>query len=388
MLVGHTGTTRKTSAVNLGKALLEDVSPAAVLPHPQSVEALHEDMAAMNGSPALLVYGEFGEFLSRTSKGSIYAPLRDAFTQLWDCKSFEQKRVRKEPLRIVDPRLSLLAGVAPSFLEAHTTQEDFSNGFLNRWAFFAGERTRFYSRPEGSPELRTWLLGELVRIQKESVHLCSGMTPQAEEYWRNWTTTVDEVVKSSDGLARDLLPRAQPLAEKAALLAAFESRRSAKPGWKIGLAELEFGRAVAEAHIISALWIGKALVQSRYERTRNSVLNVITNAQGAQLTLGEVMQRVKPSLPKKEAQMVLDSLLEERMIFAHARANGVAYSITAPPGAMGLLTLQVQGGIVPTVSLGEQIALPAIPAAAEQAHESATFTDPDVDVVMPTIMPS
>ena len=89
LLVGRSGEDQKSTALGIGRDVLFEAAPALIGEHPGSWEGLVDSLSRQPSQ--VLVYSEFGKFLSQAQKG-YFEPLKALLTDLWDATP--QQRVK------------------------------------------------------------------------------------------------------------------------------------------------------------------------------------------------------------------------------------------------------------------------------------------------------
>lgn len=331
MLVGASGDSRKTTVVGAARRLLQEIAPERVGHAPGSPEGL---INAMAEQPAqTLFYGEFGSFLSQTTAGKYLDKIREVFTELWDCEP-TGRQLAADAIILETPRLSLFAGVTPSFLGKLTTAMDWEGGFLSRWMVLAGERQRLLIEPEDNQHLWDKSRTRAQRIIERGAGPCLGLSTDAKNFWKTWLTRRDAEYRSNaPAWVRSNVARLGTVALKVAVLYELDCGEPSRHSdtWVLSPEALQFGTTVADMHLRSVFEIVSGLAESRFDRQRIAVLDVVKRAPRA-LNLGQILAAVpQPRMSKKEALMVMDTLIEERAVFASVSAIGGTVYSTSPP---------------------------------------------------------
>ncbi len=188
LVVGASGASRKSSAIDIATDILRAAAVERVADSPGSVEGLLEGLQEQ--SQQLIAYSEMGEFLARTSRADHMRPLREEYTKLYDGRS-SGERLSKRSRPILNPRLALLGGVAPAFLEENTGSVDWSGGFLSRFCFLYGVRDRFIARADPDDAARTDLVRRLTAVKASGVGALVGLSPEAHARWEVWSRDID-----------------------------------------------------------------------------------------------------------------------------------------------------------------------------------------------------
>ena len=146
LLVGRSGEDQKSSALGIGRDLLFDAASPLVGDFPGSPEGLIDSLAR---SPSQCIpISEFGRFLASAQRG-YFEPIKALLADLWDCHAIQRAKANGKSVRVEDPRLSVMAACSIPYLEKYTLAEDWSGGFMGRWAVLYGRRERTDPDPSG-----------------------------------------------------------------------------------------------------------------------------------------------------------------------------------------------------------------------------------------------
>ncbi len=141
MIVGHTGRARKSSTINKGRAILNDIAPdVQVLSSLSTWEGLLSAMQRSNDNIVLrnevtiVCMSEFDGFLKKTRQDSI-AHLIPQLCDLYDCQADVRSVTKGNPLVVKNPFFSILAGIQPEVLEKSFQSNDVHGGFAGRFIY-------------------------------------------------------------------------------------------------------------------------------------------------------------------------------------------------------------------------------------------------------------
>lgn len=302
MLVGDTGATRKSTALKLGREILDGVAPEIAGDQPDSTEGLVESLALDNRQT--LFFYEFGEFLAKTSQGRLM-PMRGLLTELWENEK-KTRRLAQSVTTVETPRMSIMGGVAPGMLELHTTTLDYSSGFMSRFGFTYARRERTFDLMEGDPTLQAWLIDTLGIIAAKPVAPCTGFNPAALAFWRTWFASQEKKwARKATTETIGAISRAPTLALKYALVFSldFGEAGSGKP-WAITESVIRVGTIFAEWHLRSTFNMQRFLCANSYQRNCRQVLNTIREDA---TSYGEIQAHMRMS--NRGLNEILESLL-------------------------------------------------------------------------------
>lgn len=315
ILVGLSSETRKTTVVNAAERMIGTVDASRKLNHPESGAALVEGLA--NCPQSILVFGEMGDFFASTAKGSYKADLRQKMMSAWDGSALSKGKVGGKVVIVPAPRLSLIGGVAPSFLEEHTSGADWLNGSMSRYCLLMADRERTYEPPPDDPPGFDFAVQELFSLASlaPSIGPCTGWGgPETIDLWRLGCAEIATSAVAS-GWNAGSIDRAKVTALKAAILYSFDvgqARASGVAGdgrpWALDLDAIRFGLEVGKMHARSVLAILDQLSYSLYEAQRRRVLAVFED--GKMHTFASVLKHVQPKMKKRDLLGVVETMLE------------------------------------------------------------------------------
>lgn len=321
MLLGASGS-RKTAAINKAERVLRGAGPVAgnIHKHPASVEQLIDMVVAQ--PHGILLHGEFGSFLSSAEHG-YRTPMKARLTEIFDCTP--QSRVKANGKNTDErvPKMSLVAGITPGYLERHTEEVDFTEGFIARFLLFEADRARYIELPpldedgERSLSERLQKYWESPRAEMSPPGVCLGLDERAKELRRDWRDTVIRQAEKDAtiaGGARASMQRAEVAALKISTLIAWDSgeaRASGGKPWYVREADLLPALRITEWHIESARRIAAGLASDKDMRDRRAVLRELGSTWRP---VSRVMKRAK--LLKRRFDDVMRTLIEEKTVDA------------------------------------------------------------------------
>jgi hypothetical protein len=138
MLVADSSKDYKSTAVTLVTDVLREVEADRIGPTDMTAEGLVSYMRKRPGTgntrnKLLLSIREFGKYLAASQ--SYNSGLSPVLCDLYDGESFERVRSGKKPIKIPNPRVSILAACAYGMLERYAVEQDWTTGFYARFAF-------------------------------------------------------------------------------------------------------------------------------------------------------------------------------------------------------------------------------------------------------------
>jgi hypothetical protein len=173
MILADTTLTRKSTAMDIGMELVEEVDPDILLATDGSLEGLMQAIEARPNKPSVFLRDEFSGLLESMVKKDYYAGMAESLTKLYDGKTM--KRVlRRETITVRDPCLLIFAGGIKNRVQSLLTLDHVSSGFVPRFIFVTAESDVSKLQPLGPPSMqnldgRTKLLEELATLRDRYV---------------------------------------------------------------------------------------------------------------------------------------------------------------------------------------------------------------------------
>lgn len=156
-LVGDSGESRKSTAVNMGVEVLMRAMPEMRAPDDGSPEGFGKDFVdkertQKGDASAILVQDEMGLFLMNMQKDYMKS-MKGMLMAFYDVPPIYKKQLSREQFTVRKPRLSMLGGVALELLPNLTSSEDWLGGFMGRALIIFAGRTRTQERAATVPEV-------------------------------------------------------------------------------------------------------------------------------------------------------------------------------------------------------------------------------------------
>lgn len=349
MLVGSSSKAFKTSAVNQGLRILRDVAGDMLLEQPGSREALIDTVRAR--PHGMIVYPEFGDFLASAYGDRSYArAMKTAFTSIYDGTPLGRSLVKKPGEKkdapaapTLDPRLSILAGVATPFLEDYTEGPDWSGGFLGRfYTIYADPERKFSGEPLDDPGGRLAVLDwyrELHYLHgSRSIRPgpCLWLNSLGLSRWEAFNLEMEKRRQKAHPTVDAACSRAVAMAAKIALALSWDvgHARSGQP-WYVPTELAESAIALATLHLESVTELAERIVTGRDMQDRRKVLDAIPP--NMVVRLGDVLRRAQ--MLKRRGLEVLDTLCEEKVVTRiGTKLSGEWYLRTTTPELMQVAT--------------------------------------------------
>lgn len=137
---------KKTTATSKIVSLLTDDPAIKVLQGIGSGEGLVEWLKPEDDAMSHLLYlSELAELLQRGKWNG--STLKTVLTHIYDCPHAYEAPFRQNPIKIVEPTLTLLACTTPTWFWMHSTELDVYGGFANRILYLTGQPKDPIARP-------------------------------------------------------------------------------------------------------------------------------------------------------------------------------------------------------------------------------------------------
>ncbi len=196
VLLGPTSFYRKSSAIAIGRGLLDNFDEHLILPDEFSRERLYEKLASK--PQGLLIWSEFGGALENFNREYMLGT-KEFFSDLFDCRPKYRRELRgNQVYEITNPCISILSASTPSWLQSRIREADILGGFFPRFLYVSpGLKTKWLAippPPDKSREAR--LLMGLRKLKDLTGEVDLGQTCAAYESWvRN---TEGDILKHGD----------------------------------------------------------------------------------------------------------------------------------------------------------------------------------------------
>ena len=308
LLVGRSGEDRKSSALNVGKEILDAAAPKLIGDYPGSQEGLIDSLAKVPSQ--VIPISEMGKLLSSAQRG-YFEPIKTMLADAWDNLPIQRAKANNKTVRVPTPRLSIAAACSIPYLEKHTLSEDWTGGFMGRWMVLYGRRERVDPNPTGNKQHFKWLTDELKkRALQGQAGWCMGLDSGARVLWNEWYQ--DVMARQLPHNIIGIRARAPTLARKTALIFGwdFGPARAGKP-WRMDANLLGSAIDFTELHIQSLTDLSQVIADHPDARLRRAVLMAI-ESKGGVATLGEILGVMK--MRKRPVVEMLESLEEEGRI--------------------------------------------------------------------------
>lgn len=320
LIVGPSGIGRKSTCVRLATDMLMELDPNLIGNQPDSAEGLMEELVA---SPqTTLVYSELGEFLAKTQPGSRQESQRTLQTALYDGVTMT-RRLARRTVTIEHPRLTILGGVSDTYLERYTRDEDYTGGYMSRFALFGGRSEHDPKDGQDSDLAQSLWQSLLIRLRIAYHKEIIGPSNLTEDAWKVYVPWLDGRTAMAKDPAtnpwlRGTVARNHEQAIKAAMLNAYVEGKADATGWALDADDMNLGmHTVAESTLATTTWTVETLTADPHQRRRRTLLEVLK--QGPQ-SLPALARHFK--LPKRHFTELLASVEAEGLLATFENIKG------------------------------------------------------------------
>lgn len=333
MVIGGSGVARKTASMRIGRKLLANAVPDRLGKTPLSYGALVDGLAAR---PEQIIFDEdMARFLKESKGAGFLSGLKQGYLTAYDCGPLDLHGRTHGSSEVANPRLNLYSAVNMTELSEHLDVGDLSSGFLSRFVFFSGQRTRLLSRQDirPQPEAENFLRFALKALLDLSPRVRVGFSPEAEQLLDTWEASLDGHLRNcEDPQESSLTARIPEFARKIAILQAVDEHVShlstdADPlachgiELSVSVEAAQRGMRAAQLASICVLDVHRNLYFSSDMRERGRVIEALPLGQLTRL--GLITQRAK--LLKGQVMRILDTLEEERVVVKQVTQAGMCW---------------------------------------------------------------
>lgn len=265
VLVGATGTSRKTTAVGAAVDAAKQVSSdLLVLYGVGSREGLITSLPD-DGGPVILRVAEFTGLLKK-AQSKATGGLTELLMELYDRPVAIENRLAQDKITRPNPNLALLSDSTPDHLADTFAESGLENGFLNRLSLWTGEPSgpKPFPPPPDELLLTAWAseVAEAVTRCQTTSHPAPTVTDSARDWW-------DTVYRE------DLYPRLHRGADGSPIA------RSADKAWQFALLYTVLAQEsrIEADHIETGWAVARYLADTSLDLARNIGLNSRHRAQ-------------------------------------------------------------------------------------------------------------
>lgn len=144
-LIGASGAARKSTSLNISKSLLKKTIPEGILPN----EFSHEELTKiLRDNPCGTFYhDEFRSLIGLLNKDYM-GSTKSFLAEAWDCPDYYTRQTKSDgKIEIIDMCPSLVSATTMDWFLKGLTESDIDGGFLNRFLFVIGKKTKSLGWP-------------------------------------------------------------------------------------------------------------------------------------------------------------------------------------------------------------------------------------------------
>ncbi len=139
MIMGDTTTSRKSTSMEMGTDILDDINPECLLATDGTIEGLLAAMTNRSSKVSLFHRDEVSGLLLAMDKKDYNAGMLEAFTKLYDGKRM-RRILRKEQIEVRDPVFVMLTGGTRTGIFSALSSAHISSGFAPRFVYISAEQ--------------------------------------------------------------------------------------------------------------------------------------------------------------------------------------------------------------------------------------------------------
>lgn len=150
MILAGTTTTRKSTSLDLGRQLMDDVLDDYLLANDGSPEGLLTELSQRDGKASLFHRDEITGFMDAIIHKDYMSGTIENLTRLYDGQP-QTRILRREKIEIKRPYITIMSGGIKSRMEEIVSMEHIRSGFIPRFVFVTGTTTPDQMVPIGPP---------------------------------------------------------------------------------------------------------------------------------------------------------------------------------------------------------------------------------------------
>lgn len=171
LILADTTLSRKSTAMGIVMDLIEEVDASLLMATDGSMEGFTAALSERAGKVSIFFKDEFTGLMESMAKKDYLAGMPEFFTALYDGRT-QVRRLRKEEIKIKDPRLIIFAGGIKTRLQSLVTFEHVSSGFLPRFVFVTAVTDPAKVKPLGPPTEENWGARDVIRAELSEIRDC------------------------------------------------------------------------------------------------------------------------------------------------------------------------------------------------------------------------
>lgn len=322
MLLGNSGTTKKSTCMDFAVDMLQEIMPDAQIVESFNVEGLVDELNEHTEAGVAHIYtvqDEFGRLLGDLKFKDYMKGLKDVMMKLYDGKP-PGRRTRKVQARFKQVYMTMLAGTTEQRLFDLLTRSDIEDGFWPRLFPVQGVGDGYAPQPEMTPEMfatRQSLVSDLRTLKTflgNNPPVRMTFDAGAKEFWDDWCYQLDVKVHRGE-FAGSIASRMSQNLVKLCML--WEVSKSiSMPGLMVSPHRIGLARAVAAAEKVEVIGRYSNDLYAKLGRHRrlDAVRSAIKEAGPEGIVHGRLLRRLGMTL--REFSQYIKTLLETEEISA------------------------------------------------------------------------
>ncbi len=321
ILVAPAGTSRKTTALKIGRNLLKEVPGIHFTTKASSPAALIQQFAALpekDQQSLTCISYELGTFFSQNA-----AEMVDIATDLWDGNpDWDKQTIARGVEKITFPWFNFQSATTPQWLGDYLTATAVEGGFVAR-SLFIYEDSRKLSNPIPRPRpelkiLRKELINDLVQISTLAGEF--KFSPDAEQLYTDWYLDAKRFPQFTDPRVSGYYERKHSHLLKVAMALALSERDELIIEQQDIETGLQLLSAIEPGYHRSFSAVGKNIHATDTER----ILQQIASTGSAGMEWGQIVRKNYSSVPSDKLAGLMDQLVDMKVV---AR-KGMTYTAT------------------------------------------------------------
>lgn len=321
VLVGSPGM-KKSSAMNIGKNLLRTIDNFPLAPASMTREAMLASLAQneckfsvnnveMNFHQVSAFVTELQEFIGGKHRNQ---SMIDILTAIWDEPTYEYSTINREPIKIDQPYVTLLACCTTDWLNEKIKASIISEGLARRMIFvYEEQRSKYVPFPTLSAEqVEAWVELEGQAKKLRSITGRFKFTDDAIEYWESLYIKIQQEAETKDIFLQHYWTTKHVLMLKVAMCLSAVLRDDKS----IDKALLQIVHTMFTDFERNLPTLFKAMGRNEMKSFEDKILDFITEAGQGGRKLSEIAQEFARDVDHLEVQALLDSLGIKKLITA------------------------------------------------------------------------
>jgi hypothetical protein len=179
MILAGTTVTRKSTTMDMAKAVLNDIGIDYLMGTDGSPEGILGEMQDRDGTVSMFHRDEITGWIEQASKKDYMSGLLESFTRMYDGQE-ESRVLRSGKMTVKKPRLVILSGGIKTRMTELITMDHIRSGFIPRFIMVSGTTSPDQIRPIGPPPASLTTEDPRDAILSELQNLCAFWIQEAK----------------------------------------------------------------------------------------------------------------------------------------------------------------------------------------------------------------